>query len=44
MEIAAREEASSKDGVLDPSVVRFLHVQGAARLNCLIKPVGRKKG
>jgi hypothetical protein len=46
MEIAARQgrEASSKDGVLEPSGVLFLHVQDAVRLNCLIKPVGMKKG
>jgi hypothetical protein len=45
MEIAARQgRGSSKDGVLEPSGVLFLHVQGAARLNCLIKPVGMKKG
>jgi hypothetical protein len=46
MEIAARQgrEALSKDDVLKPSGVLFLHAQGAVRLNCLIKPVGMKKG
>jgi hypothetical protein len=44
MEIAQDREASSKDGVLRSFGVLFLHAQGAGRLNCLIKPVGMKKG